>query len=156
MNVLDLACELGRKFEGIEDGNELVPGLQPYRDPVGLWTIGYGHLLSHDKNIPCPDITWSMEEAEDALQKGMNQRLIIVQQLLVVKTTEKQQAALTDFAFNLGVRSLLASTLLRKLNRGDFGGASAEFPKWKFAGGRVLNGLVRRRAAERALFDEGD
>ncbi|HHP2614034.1 TPA: lysozyme, partial [Enterobacter roggenkampii] len=54
--------------------------------------------------------------------------------------------------YNLGSRSLSTSTLLRKLNAGDYAGAADEFLRWNKAGGKVLNGLTRRREAERALF----
>ncbi|MDU2883127.1 MAG: lysozyme, partial [Enterobacter sp.] len=60
--------------------------------------------------------------------------------------------ALVDFAYNLGVKALEGSTLLKKLNAGDYAGAAAEFPKWNKAGGKVLPGLVKRREAERTLF----
>jgi len=63
--------------------------------------------------------------------------------------------ALISFAYNLGFGALRASTLFRKHRAGDAMGASAEFPKWVNAGGRVLRGLVLRRAAERALYDQG-
>lgn len=151
MTALEAACELAKLFEGIKDGDELKPGLQPYRDPVGYWTIGYGHLISHDRSIPQPDMTWTDEEAEGALKGGMAQRLQAVEKM-TVDLSRNAIAALSDFAFNIGVRSLRASTLLRLANAGDIRGAGDEFKKWKFAGGVVLPGLIRRRAAERALF----
>lgn len=71
------------------------------------------------------------------------------------KLTANQFSALTSFTFNLGCGSLKSSTLLKKLNSGDVTGASNEFKKWVYAGGKVLQGLVRRRAAERRLFCNG-
>ena len=73
-----------------------------------------------------------------------------------VKLTENQFGALVSFTYNLGPGNLRSSTLLRKLNAGDYAGAAGEFGKWVKAGGRTLNGLVRRRAAERALFEKPD
>ena len=72
----------------------------------------------------------------------------------IIKTalTENQFSALVSFTFNLGAGALQRSTLRMKLNRGEVQGAADEFPKWLIAGGRILAGLVRRRAAERALF----
>ena len=64
-------------------------------------------------------------------------------------------AAVTSFAYNLGLGALAASTLKRKIRRKDWAGASAEFPKWRFAGGRELRGLVLRRALERKTFEGG-
>lgn len=73
-----------------------------------------------------------------------------------VLLTPGQRWAITDFAFNVGVRRYCTSTLNKKLNRGDYAGAAAEFPKWKYGnvGGKatVLPGLVRRRADERRAF----
>jgi lysozyme len=69
-----------------------------------------------------------------------------------IRPTENQFAALVCFAFNVGLTSLANSTLLKKVMRGDTQGAADEFPRWAKAAGKVLQGLVDRRAAERALF----
>lgn len=144
MSTLDIACDLARRFEGCI--------LSPYRDPVGFWTIGWGHLVTHDKTAPRPALDWTQAEADAALQSDMGQFVVGVRNLLTVKITDSGVGALSDFAFNLGLRSLRASTLLRLVNDGELAAAASEFPKWKFAGGRVLPGLIRRRVAERALF----
>jgi len=57
-----------------------------------------------------------------------------------------------SFSFNVGLGNFQSSTLRSKLNRGDYEGASNEFPKWRKAGGKILKGLVKRRADERNLF----
>lgn len=72
-----------------------------------------------------------------------------------VPLTQGQLDALTSFTYNLGVGNYRRSTLLRKLNAGDYCGAAAEFPRWNRAGGKVLKGLVKRRAIEQARFLEG-
>ncbi|MCY1305462.1 Lysozyme RrrD [compost metagenome] len=69
-----------------------------------------------------------------------------------VPLSQGQFDALASFVFNLGSGNLQCSTLLRKLNAKDYAGAADEFPRWNKAGGKVLAGLTRRRAAERALF----
>lgn len=69
-----------------------------------------------------------------------------------VYLTANQKAALIDFVYNLGAGAFGSSTLLKKLNAGDYKGAADEFPKWVYAGGRVLGGLVNRRKIERDLF----
>jgi GH24 family phage-related lysozyme (muramidase) len=61
--------------------------------------------------------------------------------------------ALVDFAYNAGAKNLLNSTLLKKLNAGDRKGAAKEFERWVYADGQILGGLVRRRMAERVLFE---
>lgn len=144
MKAVDVACDLARRFEGCR--------LTAYRDPVGYWTVGWGHLLSHDKTADFSMLSWSQEEADDALEKEMAQFLAGVKTMVRANLSDNAIGALTDFAYNLGLRSLRASTLLRCVNASDVLGASLEFQKWKFAGGRVLPGLIRRRAAEREVF----
>ena len=75
-----------------------------------------------------------------------------VRRLVNVKLNHNQFSSLVSFSFNLGLGNLQNSTLRMKLNREDYDGAADEFPKWRKAGGRILKGLVRRRAAERSLF----
>lgn len=72
--------------------------------------------------------------------------------LLEVPVKHHQFDALVSFAYNVGIGNLKSSTLLRKLNAGDYDGAALEFHRWKRSNGRVLPGLVRRRAAEALLF----
>jgi lysozyme len=75
-----------------------------------------------------------------------------VRTLVKVELEQCRFDALVSFAYNCGIGNLKSSTLLRKVNRGDFAGAAREFGKWNKAGGRVLKGLTRRRAAEATLF----
>ena len=72
--------------------------------------------------------------------------------MIHVPLTENQKAALQDFVYNVGATAFASSTLARKLNLGDTPGAADEVPKWNHAGGVVLAGLTKRRAAEQALF----
>ena len=65
---------------------------------------------------------------------------------------DNQFAALVSFVFNCGIGNFKRSTLLRRVNAGDFAGAAREFPRWNKAGGQVLKGLTLRREAEAALF----
>ncbi len=67
--------------------------------------------------------------------------------------TQGQWDALSSFVYNLGPGALEKSTLLRLLNAGDYSGAAAQFDRWVYASGKKLSGLVKRRAAERALFE---
>ncbi|MGL4733219.1 MAG: lysozyme, partial [Fusobacteriaceae bacterium] len=75
-----------------------------------------------------------------------------VLQLVIVKINKNQFDALVSFCYNCGSGNLQTSTLLRKLNAGDYPGAAEEFPRWNRAGGKVLNGLIKRREAEKELF----
>ena len=91
-------------------------------------------------------------ETETLLIRDLENSEGWVSRLIKTALTENQYSALTSFTFNVGAGALQRSTLRMKLNRGEYQGAADEFPKWRIAGGRILAGLVRRRAAERSLF----
>ena len=118
-----------------------------YQDPVGVWTIGYGHTGTAK---PGQKITEA--QAEQLLRKDVGWAEDAVRKNVKVPLTQGQFDALVSFTFNLGAGALGRSTLLKKLNAGDYAGAQAEFGKFVHAGGRVLPGLVRRRGEEAALF----
>ena len=142
------AVQLIKDFEGF------VP--KWYRDPVGVWTIGYGHTDSAGSPKWATSKTMILSEAEATaiLQRDLGQYEDSVARLVKVPLNENQHGALVSFTYNLGAGNLAQSTLLRKLNAGDYAGAAAEFPRWNKAGGKELAGLTRRRAAEKALFEK--
>lgn len=144
MNISKNGIELIKRFEGCE--------LQAYQDSVGVWTIGYGWTQAVDGKKIGAGMVIDLATAERLLKCGVVQYEQGVNQLVKVKITQAQFDALVSFAYNLGLRSLSTSTLLKKLNVGDTKGAADEFLKWCRAGGKILNGLVRRRTAERELF----
>lgn len=125
----------------------------PYLCPAGVWTIGYGTTRLPDGS-PVTRHTPPITEKVAALWLrhdvvwAENWVLRLVRTML----TEDMLAALASFVYNLGPGSFEASTLLRKLNAGDYFGAAKEFDRWKYAGGEVLAGLVSRRNDEEALF----
>lgn len=133
-----------KQFEGCK--------LTAYQDSVGVWTIGYGWTKPVDGKPIRAGMTIKQETAERLLKTGLVSYENDVSRLVKVDLTQGQFDALVSFTYNLGARSLSTSTLLRKLNAGDYAGASDEFLRWNKAGGKVLNGLTRRREAERALF----
>lgn len=141
--ALDLAAILARRFEGLR--------LTPYRDPVGFWTVGYGHLVTRDKLAPEPPPI-DEAEAERLLFDDLAAAAAAVARLCPVPLLETQRGALIDFAFNCGAGNLQASTLRRRVNAGDHAAAAREFGRWVWAGGVKLPGLVRRRQAERELY----
>ena len=94
----------------------------------------------------------SETEAEALLLRDLESSEGWISRLIKTTLTENQFSALTSFTFNVGAGALQRSTLRMKLNRSEYQGAVDEFPKWRIAGGRILAGLVRRRAAEQALF----
>ena len=120
----------------------------PYQDSVGVWTIGYGTT----KGIHAG--TGAVTEAQgEALMWGdINSFHNELVNLVKVPLKQNEYDALMSFIYNLGADNLAKSTLLKKLNAGDYEGAANEFPKWVFAGGKVLDGLVTRRTQEQQTF----
>ncbi|CAG2174510.1 unnamed protein product [Oppiella nova] len=121
-----------------------------YGDPVGIRTIGYGHNC---KAKGCDTIHAPITQAQgEAL---LHQDLVGFQNCVekaVPFVNDNQFAALVSFSFNLGCGALEGSTLLKDVKAKNYSAAANEFGKWVHAGGKVLPGLVKRRAAEKALF----
>ena len=144
MQTSEKGIALIKQFEGCK--------LTAYQDSVGVWTIGYGWTQPVDGKPIRAGMTIKQETADRLLKTGLVSYERDVSRLVKVGLTQGQFDALVSFTYNLGSRSLSTSTLLRKLNAGDYAGAADEFLRWNKAGGKVLNGLTRRREAERALF----
>ena len=144
MQTSDKGIALIKQFEGCK--------LTAYQDSVGVWTIGYGWTKPVDGKPIRAGMTIKQETAERLLKTGLVSYESDVSRLVKVGLTQGQFDALVSFTYNLGARSLSTSTLLRKLNAGDYAGAAVEFLRRNKAGGKVLNGLTRRREAERDLF----
>ena len=144
MNTVDMkasgACRaLVRQFEGCR--------LQAYLCPAGVATIGVGHTRGVKLGDRC-----SQEQADLWLTQDLEDAGAAVASMVKVPLTQGQFDALTSFVFNLGARRLAESTLLILLNKRDYHGAAAQFSRWVHSDGKVLDGLVRRRAAEAKLF----
>lgn len=140
MKINDAGLNLIKQFEGCE--------LLSYQDSAGLWTVGVGHL-----GPPAgPGVAIDQETADRLLRDDLKRTEEGVEKCLKVQVTENQFSAMVCFAFNVGVGALKSSTLLKKVNAGDFKGAADEFLRWNRAGGKVVSGLTRRRLAEKALF----
>lgn len=123
--------------------------LSTYLDAVGKPTIGYGHLIRPGETFKGPI---SQQQAEALLRKDLYDTEQGIAKAVRVPITQGQFDALASFVFNLGAGRLRSSTLLRKLNAGDYAGAADQFLLWDKAGGKPLKGLTRRRQAERKLF----
>lgn len=130
---------------GYFEGRELVG----YLDPVGIPTVCYGHTATAVLGQ-----TRTAAECEELLQHDLGWSLAAVDKHLP-DAPPSTRAALGSFVYNVGVGSFESSTLLRKAKAGDMAGACNELPRWVYAGGRKLNGLVRRREAERELCLDG-
>jgi len=126
--------------------------LYAYDDGVGVWTIGFG-TIKHPNGVRVKkgDVC-TEKQAEEYLRNDLVKFEAAINKLVKVPLSQNQFDALASFTYNLGESNLSSSTLLKKLNKGDYQGAADQFLAWKKAGGKVLPGLVRRREAERALF----
>ena len=146
VSALPLAAALCRRFEGVS--------LRPYICVAGVETIGFGatfYPTGGKVSLSDPPIT--LTQAEALLQFMLSSVFIPgVQKLCPNIEHPEQLAAITDFAFNLGLGRLKASTLRRKINAGDWEAVPAELRKWTKGGGRTLRGLVARREAEILLL----
>ena len=133
------ASEFVKGFEGL--------ATKAYLCPAGKPTIGYGHT----GNVR-PEDTITKEQAEALLEKDLAKFEEGVKKQVKVPLNENQLAALTSFAFNVGLGNFKTSTLLKQLNEGNYELAADQLLRWTKSAGKELAGLVRRRAAERALF----
>lgn len=126
--------------------------LTSYRDPAGVWTVGYGATRLASGNPVMRNVRITQEQADDLLKSELERLRGVLAQYIRAPVTEGQFIALIDFAYNCGEGSLRRSTLLKLLNAGKVVNAGYEFRRWTRAGGRELPGLVRRREAEKELF----
>lgn len=125
-----------------------------YRDPVGIWTIGYGHTAMAGPPAPVKGMRISRAEGEEILKRDLATYEAAVNRAVKVRLSQPQFDALVSLCYNIGPGNFQKSSVLRAVNRQDWNDAARRFHLWNKAGGRVLPGLVRRRAAEAALFAE--
>ncbi|MFJ1518449.1 lysozyme [Acinetobacter sp. ABJ_C1_1] len=144
MKISSVGIDLIKGFEGLR--------LKAYDDGVGVWTIGFGTIKYPNGIRVKPRDSCTSQQAEDYLRNDLSAFENAVNSLVKAKLTQNQFDALVSFTYNLGETNLSKSTLLKKLNAGDYQGAADQFLVWNKAGGKVMKGLVRRREAERSLF----
>jgi len=118
-----------------------------YQDSVGVWTIGYGHTKGVYKGM-----TITQDEADSMLLTELEEYESYVENMVTVELNQEQFDALVVWIYNLGPTNFKNSTLLRKLNSGDYSAVPTEIKRWNKAGGKVLKGLVKRREAEATMF----
>mgnify|MGYP001593774996 FL=1 len=143
MKISQEGISLIKKFEGCE--------LEAYQDAVGVWTIGYGHIKGVKDGMQI-----TKAQAEEML---VHELVEYEQHVLTQVTISLDQCmfdALVSWTYNLGPTNLNSSTLLKVLNSGDYEGVPAQIKRWNKAGGKILDGLVRRREAEALLFESKD
>lgn len=151
MTLSNTGQALIKSFEGLR--------LNAYRDSAGIWTIGYGSTRYHDGRAVKPGDKLANQVQADALFKNtLGYYEKAVNDFSKVVLSQHQFDALVSFAYNTGVYALQKSTLLKKLNLGDYAGAADQFLVWNKitqpgTGQKIpLEALTKRRAKERQLF----
>jgi lysozyme len=140
-----------------KDGTSLTEGfescaLTAYRDIRGIWTVGWGHTG--------PDVyegvTITAEQAQLFFEADIQWAQNTVNRIVTIPISQDENDALVDWVFNVGCGAAAGSTLIRDLNAGQIEQAAAQFDAWDHASGQVVAGLLRRRQAETALFEQGE
>ena len=146
MKISENGVNLIKKFEGLS--------LKSYLCSAGIPTIGWGNTFYENmKKVTLQDEPITRERADSLFNFLVTTNYVnVVNRLVIVDINQNQFDALVSFVYNLGSGNFEKSTLLKKVNQSDFIGASLEFEKWNRAGGKVLNGLTKRRLSEKELF----
>src|SRR5882672_11004647 len=140
MKINSAGIKLLKQLEGCK--------LEAYPDPAtgkDPWTIGYG--ATGDSIVQ--GTIWTQPEADDRLARDLNRVATEVTLYLKTQISSNQFTALVIFTYNVGLKNLISSTLLKKVNQNDFQSAANEFDKWNHANGKILPGLILRRQAEK-------
>lgn len=140
MQISQVGINLIKSFEGCR--------LTSYQDVGGVWTIGYGHTSGVRSGVSI-----TQQQADSLLVQDLQSFSDAVNSLVKVSLNQYQFDALVSFVYNVGKGAFASSTLLQKLNNGDYAGASNEFSLWVHVGTQVIQGLVNRRKAEQTLFN---
>lgn len=136
--------QLIKQFEGCR--------LKAYKCPAGIWTIGIGHTgIVNGKPITA-DMTITELMAETLLAIDLQKFENAINTKVKKPLTQNEFDSLTSLVFNIGIGAFEQSTMLKLLNQGNFELAAKQFDRWIYAGGKPLKGLIKRRAAEKALF----
>ena len=149
MDMTDAGYALIREWEGFR--------ANAYRDATGIWTIGYGHTTAAGPPKVSDGQVISRDEAETIFRRDVGVVAEGVRQAVTQELTDAQFSALVSFAYNVGLGNFRASSVLKVVNAGKFADVPQRLQLWIKAGGRTLPGLIKRRAAEAALFaSDGD
>lgn len=140
-----------RRWEGLK--------LTAYPDPGSRngepYTVGFGHTSDGHMKV-YRGLTITPAQAEAALEYDLNETATAVDELVKVSLTDNQFGTLVSFAFNVGLKAFKRSSLLKRVNKGELDAVPAELAKWKYNDGKVMTGLVNRRAAEAGLWAKGE
>lgn len=148
MDISEKGLSLIKSFEGLHtkksDGM-----IHAYLDPVGIPTVGWGCTRGIKMGMK-----FTEAQCEAMLLKEIAKFEDAVERLVKVPLNENQFASLVSFSYNVGTGALEKSTLLKELNKGNYAAVPSQLMRWVNAGGKKFPGLVRRRAAEGALWNE--
>ena len=139
MKISQKGIDLIKSFEGFRS--------ESYQDVGGVWTIGYGHT----GNVHRGEVI-TKKQGELLLRSDLETFEKAVNKNVKVKLTQSMYDALVSFTYNVGSGAFSKSTLLKKLNSGDYVGASEQFGAWNKCNGKVVKGLTNRREKEKTLF----
>ena len=143
MKISAEGLSLIKKFEGCE--------LEAYKCSAGVWTIGYGHTKGVEEGM-----TITKDQAEEMLLEELVEYEKAVEEAVHNQLDQCMFDALVSWTYNLGPTNLNSSTMLKVLNAGEYDEVPAQIKRWNKAGGKVLEGLIRRREAEALLFEGKD
>jgi lysozyme len=143
MKISAEGLSLIKKFEGCE--------LEAYKCSAGVWTIGYGHTKGVEEGM-----TITKDQAEEMLLEELVEYEKAVEEAVHNQLDQCMFDALVSWTYNLGPTNLNSSTMLKVLNAGEYEEVPAQIKRWNKAGGKVLEGLIRRREAEALLFEGKD
>jgi len=144
--ISEKGLSLVRQFEGLRT--------TAYKCSAGVWTIGYGHT----QQVKAGQVI-TKAQADELLHADLSKCDAAISRLVTVSLKQHERDALASFIFNVGVNAFQSSTMLRKINADDMQGAANEFLRWNKATDPntrklvVLNGLTKRREAEKQLFE---
>lgn len=139
MKTSKAGIDLIKQFEGCR--------LEAYLCPALVWTIGYGHTNGVKKGDKITEL-----QAETFLTIDLQKFEKAINELVTVPINQNMFDSLASFVFNIGIGAFKGSTLLKLLNKKEYGLAACQFERWNKAGGKILSGLMKRRAAEKKLF----
>lgn len=144
MKLNESGIDLVKDCEGLS--------LKAYPDPAtgkSPWTIGYGHT---GREVT-PGLVWTKEHCEDILILDLGKVSTQLQTYITTDLNDNQFNAIISFTYNVGIRNFATSTLLKLINEGNLAQASLEFPKWDYAAGKEMQGILNRRLKEQKLFN---
>lgn len=148
MRMTEEGLALIREWEGFRG--------RAYRDAVGIWTIGFGHTSMAGAPEVSPGLEISHAQAEKILAHDVETFARGVASAVTATLSDNEFSALVSFAYNVGLGNFRSSSVLKALNAGDRAAVPRRLQLWVKAGGRTLPGMVKRRAAEAALFLKTD